>query len=300
MRTLLTCASLALLGLIAGCATGRDAARLDADTWIAFNSNRSGDGDIYALHPASGTVRQLTDSPAPEGGVRYDAARKRVVYTRYLDPENRAVVRAAGGAHLLDDPNGDVAPVWDPTGQWIAYAAVRDGQEDVFIARPDGTEEQRLTNDEAIDRYPAWSPDGRRIAVARREATGWDLYLLDLDDVASAPTRLTKEGIYVGHLTWSPDGRRIAFDTLIDGDAEIAVTEVATGATTRLTRRAGNDLTPAWSPDGRQIAFSGDPEGAGNWDVWTVDVATGQLRQWTTAPGYDGGPVYVPASSIGP
>jgi hypothetical protein len=37
-----------------------------------------------------------------------------------------------------------------------------------------------------------------------------------------------------------------------------------------------------------------DPE-AGNWDLWQVEVATGELRRLTTDPAFDGAPVYVPA-----
>ena len=50
-----------------------------------------------------------------------------------------------------------------PDGNWIVFTGAG-AQEDLFIARTDGTEYRRLTDDAYRDRGPAWSPDGARIA----------------------------------------------------------------------------------------------------------------------------------------
>lgn len=271
-------------------------ARASAD-WVMFASGRSGEGDLYALQPETGETRLVVGTPSPEGTVRYDAARDRLVYHRYeTDPERAVLV--ADSTDLFVCPNGDVAPVWSPTGTRIAYVAQRDGQDDLFLARPDGSEEQRLTNDAFIDRYPAWSPDGDRLVFARRLDTGWDLHVLDLTTDPPTLGRLTNDGVYVGHPAWSPDGQFIAFDTLIEEQAEIVMLELATGTLTRLTDRPGNDLIPAWSPDSRRIAFGGEPNSNGNWDLWMVDVTTREITRLTTQPTYDGGPVFVPATVV--
>ena len=60
-----------------------------------------------------------------------------------------------------------------PDGQSIVLYSIR-SQEDIFVARADGTGLRQLTNDAANDRFPKWSPDGRRIAFYSNRAGGWE------------------------------------------------------------------------------------------------------------------------------
>lgn len=131
----------------------------------------------------------------------------------------------------------------------------------------------------------------------RRTKTGWDLFTIS-PEAGATPERLTNLGEYAGHPHWSPDGTSIAFDRLYFGQAEIVVLDVETGDIRRLTDRAGNDMAPAWSPDSRVVAFAGEPEGSNNWDLWTVDIESLEITWLTTEEGYDGRPVYVPASVL--
>lgn len=266
---------------------------------IVFASGRSGNGDLYVAYPGTGEVSPLVAGPVAAGVPRYDASQDRLLYTQFREADGRAVVMD-GTTELFDDPSGESGPAWSPSGRAVAYSLLREGREDLFVASTDLSSARRLTDDEVPDRYPAWSPDGRSVAFARQAAGGWDLYVaedLDADDGPSI-RRLTERGAYVGHPAWSPDGERIAFDTEIDGDSDIAVLELATGEVTRLTERAGNELVPAWSPGGGTIAFAGEPAGSGNWDIWSVDVESGDITRLTRDPAFDGGPVYASAAAI--
>lgn len=266
-----------------------------AAEWIVFSSTRSGSGDVYAVHPKGGEVIPVALTASPEGSPRLDVANNRIVHQRY---ENGRTLLVSGDDDLFPDPAAENAPTWSPDGWWIAYSAVRGGREDLYIARPDGSVRRQLTDDREIDRYPSWSPDGTRILFARKEAAGWVVCSLDLRDLEAGPGRLTAAAEYVGHPVWSPDGKKIAFDTLFDGQTEIAMLDLESGDVTRLTNRPGNDLVPAWSSDSGTLAFGGQPDSTLNWDVWTVDVKTLELTRVTTNPAFDGGPVFVPAAAM--
>ena len=56
---------------------------------------------------------------------------------------------------------GDASPT--PPGK-IAFVTARDMNDEIYIMDADGSNKQRLTNNPASDRLPAWSPDGTHIA----------------------------------------------------------------------------------------------------------------------------------------
>jgi len=52
------------------------------------------------------------------------------------------------------------------TSTIVAFESTRDGNNEIYVAAPDGTNQRRLTTNPALDESPAVSPDGRRIAFA--------------------------------------------------------------------------------------------------------------------------------------
>ena len=125
----------------------------------------------------------------------------------------------------------------------------------------DGSEQTRLTNNPASDRYPSWSPDGRRIAFysTRDDDFCGDLYVMNTD--GSGKTSLTRNLSYGGwSASWSPDGRRIAFVTGCGENKrnpgfQIYAINSDGSNPTPLTDAPGDDEDPSWSPDGRVILF---------------------------------------------
>jgi TolB protein len=142
-----------------------------------------------------------------------------------------------------------------PAGR-IVFAAARgeNGATDIFSSDLAGETIVNLTADEAPDRSPSWSPDGKQFVFASRRDRNWDLYLMQAD--GSGLRRLTDHPAYDGEPTWSPRGDRIAFTSTRDGNAEIYVLELANGALTRLTNHPAADFQPAWAPDATQVAFT--------------------------------------------
>jgi len=61
---------------------------------------------------------------------------------------------------------------------------------------------------------------------------------------------------------------------------------------TRLTSGDWNDTTPSMSPDGKHIAFASNRSGF--WDIYTLDLASGQIVQLTNTPEYDSSPTWSP------
>ena len=69
-------------------------------------------------------------------------------------------------------------PAWSPTGEWIAYSSAGDNYGDIWLIRPDGSDNHRLIRQAA---YPAWFPDGKLLAVARPGESTQTIWAVDLD-----------------------------------------------------------------------------------------------------------------------
>lgn len=140
-------------------------------------------------------------------------------------------------------------------------------------------------------RYPAWSPDGTKLAYHANPDGNWDLYVQDV--TTRAVTRLTDHPADDAMPVWSPDGTRLAFHTSRDGNWDLYVYDLATGTQRRLTFYSGEDTFPVWSPDGSKIVYVSDRNI--NYDLFVrvgldgspPDSNVFSLRQLTDTPDYD-------------
>ena len=159
---------------------------------------------------------------------------------------DRAVVYVRGPA-----PEGDLAHTK------LAYVREVDGDREIFVSDPDGSNVARLTHHSGSDSSPDWSPDGRRIAYVSDYDASQRLMVMNADGTGATPlTTLRAHPLDDGgHPDWSPDGSRIAFaDTHTDspgmGVYTISVDD------RQLALLVEDASVPSWSPDGSQVAFA--------------------------------------------
>jgi Tol biopolymer transport system component len=141
-----------------------------------------------------------------------------------------------------------------PDGQWVAFnqAGVR---EDIVVARLDGSQYRRLTDDPFRERGPIWSPDGKRIAFYSDRGGTYEIWTIHPDGSGLVQLTRDSKGTMVWSL-WSPDGSRFAVST-IPGDWILFDVNPATGALKQVAvpHMAGSTFWPfSWSPDGKRIA----------------------------------------------
>lgn len=97
---------------------------------------------------------------------------------------------------------------------------------------------------------PAWSPDGRWIAVAMQGS------IWKVDPATGTAFELTHGPKYHTSPTWSPDGRWIVYAADDDGTSiQLEAVEVDTGKAHALTEDAHLYADPVFSPDGTRIAY---------------------------------------------
>ncbi len=116
----------------------------------------------------------------------------------------------------------------------------------------------RLTSAAGNDAFPAFCPDGSRIAFSSKRDGNTEIYLMDSD--GGGQRRLTNDRAIDFAPAFSPDGRRLAFVSDRDGNDEVYLADLGTLEQRRLTYHPGDDALPAFSPDGEQVLFISDRE----------------------------------------
>ena len=165
----------------------------------------------------------------------------------------------------------DSYPRWSPDGKQIAFHRYidkeRPSQPELFIMNADGTDPQRLTDNNVFDGDPSWSPDGKRIAFTRSLNSVYQVFVLDV--VTREVMQVT--GIRDNNISaapdWSPDGKEIVFERFIPVKAGIGPKTIyvmdADGQHQRpilpdppldgpLTLR----FFPRWSADGQRVLYA--------------------------------------------
>lgn len=148
----------------------------------------------------------------------------------------------------------DWFPAWSPDGTQIAFTSERDGNLEIYVMpaafTAAGADQTRLTNEPADDIYAVWSLDGEKLLFVSERETSlldgfFDLYLMDADGSEAQPLG---ETIFEGDPSWSPDGSQMVYMSNRDGDFELYLRDVASGAERQLTDNDADDLFPIWRP----------------------------------------------------
>ncbi len=86
---------------------------------------------------------------------------------------------------------------------------------------------------------------------------------------------------------WSPDGSQLAWTSLRGMNTSLMIANADGSDERKLTDSNDSDMRLAWSPDGTRIAFIADIDNRGElWQVWLVDVATGEAIPFTPGSVY--------------
>src|SRR5581483_10026068 len=162
------------------------------------------------------------------------------------------------GAHVF--------PSFSPDGQQVAYSAHTASTDDTFhiYVRPSaGGPPRQLTNGEAADIAPVWSPDGSQLAFLRTDEEAARVMVMpsaggDPREVAQfAPP--DEDVQPTPSVSWLRDGKRlVAAGVKDDQPSALFLIDLQGGAAKQITTPAKGtvgDSTPAVSPDGNSIAF---------------------------------------------
>lgn len=171
-------------------------------------------------------------------------------------------------------------PQYSPDGRYLAYISYKSGVPNIVVRSADGGLVGG-THFNATTSSPSISPSGQLAFSSAISGDGsMEIYVSNLDGSNARRLTRTQKAVNISP-RWNPrTGREIAFISDRGGSPQIYVMD-ASGANQRpLIARGGHADSPSWSPDGRYIAFTYG--GAGSFQVFIADIASGQLLQLTS------------------
>ncbi len=263
---------------------------------IYFASDRTGTLNLYEFDPASKRTRALTEYK--DWDVRWPSKGNRT----------QIVFELNGELHVLDAKGGKPQPLkitvpsdgvaarpsernaaaqlkhfgMSPKGERVLAAA----RGEIFTLPVENGPTRNLTNSpDAHDKWPAWSPDAKKVVYISDRTGEEELWLVNQDGTGEHE-QLTKGGQAMRYRPkWSPDGKTIAFS---DKDGKLYLLALADKSVREIADESrGQLLDYEWSPDSKYVAFTlTNPSGTSSVNIWSA--GDGQVRR-VTDPLYECG-----------
>ena len=220
----------------------------------------------------------------------------------WLRDGNRDIYRAglAGSdvVRLTSDPGDDQYPT-ERAGT-VVFTSYRDGNGELYAVPSSGGVERRLTTTVANETQPALSPDGRHIAYLSDESGVPKLWMCAADGTNPQPltTGFGFPGSIEASPSWAPASDRLVFVSTANGHAGLFILTLGAGAPMPLVADSSTAVEPSWSADGTLVAFASTRAGGGATNIYTVNVATHEIRQQTHGSLTEGQPAALPDGRI--
>lgn len=277
---------------------------------IAFRSERAPAG-IYLMEATGENTRPISDvgfNPAwsPDGQELVASSdRFTEPQTRSLIPSPLWIINATTGVRRQLFAGDAVQPSWSPGGGRIAFWSmhVGSGQRDIWTINTNGAEPVQVTNDEALDWNPIWSPDGKFLYFASNRGGSMNFWRVPIDQTSGKllgeAEPVTTPSSYSQHLSFSQNGKQMAYVQKFesvnlfqsDWDAE---QEKIVGSEKAITQGGRFITSPDLSPDGAWFVYSS--QGEKQEDLFLL-AKDGTTRQLTNDGFNDRAPRWSPDSS---
>jgi TolB protein len=239
---------------------------------IAFVSNRTGFKEVYMCDFDGQNIVQLTSSKSIALTPAFSPDGKYLAWTDYVSGRPDLYIRNLSDKSTVavGRPGVSIAPAWRRNTGEVATTLSFEGDQEIYLIKPDGKLSRRVTYSRGIDVSPTFSPDGSQMAFVSARSGRPQIFIQDLQSGASR--RLTFSGTYNTQPSWSPLGNKIAYSSLQkNGEINIFIINADGSGLLQLTAGSKFNEYPSWAPDGSMIVFSSNRQGRRKLFVMNAD-----------------------------
>lgn len=214
----------------------------DGHSLVISDSTECGQSLIYTLPKSGGAPTQVTDkAPSYWHGWSPDGETLAYVGKRHETYQVCACPTSGGPeTQLTDGFDHCDGPDYTPNGEWIWFNGENAGEVHLWRMRPDGSNLERMTDDDRVNWFPHPSPDGSQVLYlayepgTRGHPAMKNVELRLVSSQGGKPRTLLRFTGGQGTINvpcWAPDGRRFAFvsyEELQDNESPYAVWRLRT------------------------------------------------------------------------
>lgn len=246
--------------------------------WIAFESNRTGNMDLWIMRKDGEMLRQITTNKAHDWSPDWSPDGQQIAF-HSMRTGNREIftlpVEGGPALQLTNHPAKDWIPWWSPVGDMIAFTSDRSGTMEVWTVSSEGGEAQQLTDGGNFGSSTVWAPDGSQLVLHSDRPGQAELFLISSE--GGEPIQLTHGGwisIFPG--IWTANGQTIyaaGQRSSGSGTNNIWAISVADGSARQLTDFRETTKQLQWiSSDGKRFYLVlGESIG----DIWVAELSAG-------------------------
>lgn len=184
----------------------------------------------------------------------------------------------ANQVRILASPKPVMSASWSPDGRQLAYVSFENDRAEVFIQDLYSGERKSVSARAGINNAPAFSPDGRQLALTlSSEAGNPDIYVLDI--AAGSLRRITRNPFIDTEPAWHPDGNRLYFTSDRSGQPQVYRVDLRSRDVERITFEGRYNARPRVSPDGETLAMV--HQGREGYHIAVLSLQTRALRVLT-------------------
>lgn len=158
---------------------------------IAFQSDRSGNWDIWIINADGSGLVQLTRHKANDRYAAWSPDGSKMAFTSNRSGNEEVWVLSieealaqgddSSAVNLTKSPKRDRYPMWSPDGNRLTFNTNRDGNYEVYIMNADGSQPRNVSRSpKSTEGLADWSPDGRRLVLYSDREDNKEIFILDL------------------------------------------------------------------------------------------------------------------------
>ena len=258
--------------------------------FLIYASQKFDMGEIVMKDLKSGKEMQLTDGLKGGYCLSKSPTSAKIAFTSHRDGANGDIytldINANKGKELTNITNTpdvfEMCPTWSNDGQMVVFTFKSSETTPWQIGKMGyyGGEVSQITNSTEGENslYPAWSPDGAKIAYVVGSKKGDTVYVMNADGSNPAPLSETfSDAGSVSQVAWSLDGQRLAFFQHHDGVVDLFILAADGNVEKKLTFDVARTGSLSWDSEGKQIVFHAWRKIDEASDIYAVNLETEEV-----------------------